>query len=79
MLMSSTKKMRELMPAGFLRLLSDRTGCANDPVLTTVIARERHTSKYWPAVVKLAQETNPAGYDDWATANPEKLPATVAA
>jgi hypothetical protein len=79
MLMSTTKKMRELMPAGFLRLLSDRTGCANDPTLTTVIARERHTSKYWPAVLALAEETNPADFATWAIANPEKLPAKQAA
>lgn len=78
MLMPATKKIRELMPAGFLRLLSDRTGCANDPTLTTVIARERHTSKYWPAVLELAEKTDPAGYATWAEANPEKLPKVAA-
>lgn len=76
--MSTTKKIRELMPPGFLRTLSDITGCTNDPVLTTVIARERHTSKYWPAVLELAEKTDPAGYADWVAANPEKLPKVAA-
>jgi hypothetical protein len=76
--MSTTKKMRELMPAGFLRTLSDNTGCTNDPTLTTVIARERHTSKYWPAVLKLAEETDPNGFAEWVAANPEKLPKVAA-
>ena len=69
---------RKLMPEGFLGTLADRTGCTSMPDLSQIVLRERTASKYWPAVLKLAEETNPTGYATWAAANPDKVPAAVA-
>ena len=69
---------RKLMPEGFLGTLADRTGCTSMPDLSQIVLRERTNSKYWPAVLKLAEETNPTGFATWAAANPDKVPAAVA-
>jgi len=69
---------RNLMPEGFLGILADRTGCTSMPDLSQIVLRERSRSKYWPAVLKLAEETNPTGFAAWAAANPDKVPAAVA-
>jgi hypothetical protein len=66
---------RNLMPEGFLGTLADRTGCTAMPDLSQIVLRQRSRSKYWSAVLQLAQETNPEGYTAWAAANPDKLPA----
>jgi hypothetical protein len=63
--MATSPKMRELMPSGFLGILADRTGCTSVPDLSQIVLRERKTSKYWPQVEKLAQETNPEGFAQW--------------
>ncbi len=68
-------KLRDLMPDGFLGTLADKTGCTSVPDLSQIVRRERSRSKYWPAVLALAEATNPQGYAAWAAANPDKLPA----
>ncbi len=68
-------KLRQLMPEGFLGTLADRTGCTSVPDLSQIVLRERSNSKYWPAVLALAQQTNPQGYAAWAALNPDKVPA----
>lgn len=70
-------KLRQLMPEGYLSLLADRTGCTSMPDLSQIVLRERSTSKYWPAVLALAEATNPTGYAAWVAANPDKLPAVA--
>jgi hypothetical protein len=70
---------RKLMPEGFLGTLADRTGCTSVPDLSQIVRLERSRSKYWPAVLKLAKETNPQGFASWAAANPDKLPAVAQA
>ena len=70
---------RNLMPEGFLGILADRTGCTSMPDLSQIVLRERSTSKYWPAVLALAEATNPQGYAAWVAANPDKLPAVAQA
>jgi hypothetical protein len=67
------------MPEGFLGILADRTGCTSMPDLSQIVLRERTRSKYWPAVLKLAEETNPQGFAIWAAANPDKVPAVAQA
>jgi len=73
--MDKSPKIRELMPPGFLPLLCDRTSSANLSNMSQVVNLENHRSKYWPAVLALAEATNPQGYAAWAAANPDKLPA----
>jgi hypothetical protein len=68
-------KIRDLMPAGFLGVLADELGLGSTTDLVQIIKRERSSSKHWPAVVALAQKTNREGFDKWAAANPDKLPA----
>jgi hypothetical protein len=56
---------RELMPSGFLRMLSVRTGCKQRATISDVVLLEQTTSKYWAAVETLAKETNPEGFALW--------------
>lgn len=72
-------KLRQLMPEGYLSLLADRTGCTSMPDLSQIVLRERSGSKYWPAVLALAEATNPQGYAAWAAQNPDKLPTVAQA
>jgi len=72
------QRIRELMPAGFSRTLVERTGCKQKQTMSDVVLSENPRAKYWPAVLQLAEETDPAGYAAWAAANPEKLPAVAA-
>jgi len=65
---------RELMPDGYLSQLIDRTGSKSYSNLAQIVRSQHHTSKYWPAVLSLAEATNPAGYAAWVEANPDKLP-----
>ncbi|MGI4867831.1 MAG: hypothetical protein ACRYFZ_28195 [Janthinobacterium lividum] len=69
---------RELMPPGFLPLLCKRTSSANLSNMSQVVSLENHRSTFWPAVLKLAEETNPTSFAIWAAANPDKVPAAVA-
>jgi hypothetical protein len=67
-------KIRDLMPQGYLAQLVDRTGCASYSNLAQLVRNQHSTSKYWPAVLALAEVTNPQGYAAWVEANPDKLP-----
>ena len=67
--------MRELMPKGFLPLLCKRTKSGNLSNMSQVVSLENIKSGFWPAVLALAQETNPSGYAAWAAAHPDKLVA----
>jgi len=70
---------RDLMPDNYTVELAKRTGSKNVSNLSQIVRLEHTRSKYWPAVLKLAQETNPEGYASWAAANPDKLPAVAQA
>jgi len=72
-------KIRELMPEGYLAKLMDLTGTKNYSNLAQIVRNEHTTSKHWPAVLALAEETAPARYALWAAANPDKLPAVAQA
>ena len=65
----NTPTMRELMPKGFLPLLCKRTGSGNLSNMSQVVNLENTASKYWPAVVVLAQENNPSGFAAWEAAH----------
>jgi len=69
---------RDLMPDNYTVELAKRTESKNVSNLSQIVRLEHTRSKYWPAVLKLAEETNPAGYATWAAANPDKVPAAVA-
>jgi hypothetical protein len=66
---------RELMPEGYTVELSRRTGCKNLSNLSQIVRLEHSVSKYWPAVLQLAEESNPEGFATWAATNPEMVPA----
>ena len=66
---------RDLMPENYTVILAKRTNCKNVSNLSQIVRLEHTTSKYWPAVLALAEETNPQAYAAWASANPDKLPA----
>jgi hypothetical protein len=70
---------RELMPSNYTVELARRTGSKNVSNLSQIVRLEHTASKYWPAVLALAESTNPATYAAWAAANPDKvLPVAVA-
>jgi len=75
---TASPSVRDLMPSGYLSILADRTNSTSTPDLAQIVLRERYSSKHWPAVLALAEETNPEGYAQWAAANPEKLPKVAA-
>jgi hypothetical protein len=64
-----TPSMRDLMPDGFLRALLLATGCKQRSTISDVVLLEQTTSKYWPAVVALARETDPLGFAQWKAAH----------
>lgn len=66
---------RSLMPPNHLGILAKRCKLNTMRYLQEVIALENAGYKNWPEVLKLAEETDPAGYAEWAAQNPEKLPA----
>ena len=67
------QRIRELMPAGYTRLLVERTDCKQKQTFSDIVLTENPRVKYWPAVLALAEETDPAGFAAWAAAHPEKL------
>lgn len=73
------QKIRELMPDGYLPLLVASTGSKNYSNLAQIVRNEHTTSKHWPAVLALAEQTDPVRYALWAATNPEKLPAPAVA
>jgi hypothetical protein len=70
---------RDLMPEGYLAQLMATTGSRSYSNLAQIVRTQHYTSKYWPAVLALAEATNPTGYAAWAAANPEMLPAVAQA
>jgi hypothetical protein len=70
---------RDLMPDNYTVELAKRTSSKNVSNLSQIVRLEHTNSKYWPAVLKLAAETNPQGYAIWAAANPDKVPVPQAA
>ena len=74
---SPVLSIRDLMPTNYTVELARRTGCKNISNLSQIVRLEHTASKYWPAVEQLARETNPTGYEAWATANPDKMPAVL--
>ena len=70
---------RDLMPDNYTVELAKRTESKNVSNLSQIVRLEHTRSKYWPAVLALAQETNPTGYATWAAANPDKVPAAAVA
>jgi hypothetical protein len=82
-LMENLKKLpttiRDLMPEGYLAQLMATTGSRSYSNLAQIVRTQHYTSKYWPAVLALAEATNPVGYAAWAAANPEMLPAVAQA
>ncbi|KUG06909.1 hypothetical protein [Solirubrum puertoriconensis] len=62
-------RIRQLMPAGYLRILQTRTDCKQKATLNDVVLSESTNSKYWPAVEQLAQETDPNGFAAWQAAH----------
>lgn len=53
---ATTTRMRHRMPAGYLKTLADSTG-ATQTTIAEVVRNERTRSRYWPAVVALAEAT----------------------
>jgi hypothetical protein len=70
---------RDLMPDNYTVELAKRTGSKNVSNLSQIVRLEHTASKYWPAVLQLAQKTNPQGYATWAAANPDKVPTVAQA
>lgn len=64
----------DLMPEGYLAQLVASTGCKNYSNLAKIVRYEHHTSKFWPAVLALAEATDPQAYAAWVAQNPDKLP-----
>jgi hypothetical protein len=73
--MDNTPTMRELMPAGFLPLLCKRTKSSNLSNMSQVVSLENSNSRFWPAVLQLARETNPEGFARWESAQAEPVAA----
>jgi hypothetical protein len=76
---TSPTKIRDLMPEGYLAKLIELTGCKNYSNLAQIVRNEHSTSKHWPAILRFAEETNPAGFALWAAAHPDKLPTVAVA
>ena len=76
--MKQAPTMRQLMPAGFVTELAGRTSLTDPSAISKLVKFEQAGSRYWPEVVKLAEESNPEGFAGWAEANPEKLPKVAA-
>jgi hypothetical protein len=54
-----TQTMRSRMPEGYIPMLRRRTG-ADSSILWDIVKNERTNSRWWPEVVKLAEETEAA-------------------
>jgi hypothetical protein len=72
-------RIRELMPDNYTVELARRTGCKNVSNLSQIVRLEHSASKYWPAVLALAEETNSTGYADWVAANSQLVPTVTQA
>lgn len=72
-------RIRDLMPDGFLFTLIERTGCKQKQTISDVVRFETNGSRYWPAVLQLAEETDPDGFARWKDAQPSSTPAVTAA
>lgn len=79
--MTDTKNpptIKEVLGEGWMKPLAQRSGVKDSGTLSRLVNLEYHTSKHWPAVLALAEETNPQGFAAWAAANSDKLPAPLA-
>lgn len=76
---TTPQKIRDLMPDGYLSQLVASTGSKNYSNLAQIVRNEHTTSKHWPAVLALAEQTHPERYALWTAAHPEKLPAPAVA
>jgi hypothetical protein len=73
-------RIRDLMPDGFLFTLIERTGCKQKQTISDVVRFEASGSRYWAAVLQLAEETDPEGFARWKAAQPQHAtPAVTAA
>jgi hypothetical protein len=66
---SQKPKIRKLMPSGFVAVLAERTGLTDPAAISKLVNLQQHTSKHWPAVLQLAQETDPVGFAAWEAAH----------
>lgn len=57
-----TIPIRDLMPEGYLPKLVELTGVSRSNI-SQIVRDERTTSKIWPAVERLAKETNASAYE----------------
>jgi hypothetical protein len=72
-------KIRPLMPEGFISKLADETGMSDPAAISNMVRMQQYRKAGWPAVLALAEKHNPAGFAAWVVANPDKVPANVAA
>jgi hypothetical protein len=70
---------RDLMPDNYTVELAKLTGSKNVSNLSQIVRLEHTASKYWPAVLALAEKTNPKGYAAWVAQNPDKVPTVAQA
>jgi hypothetical protein len=70
---------KEVLGEGWMKPLAQLSGVKDSATLSRLVNLEYHTSKHWPAVLTLAQKTNPTGFATWAAANPDKVPAVAQA
>lgn len=68
-------RIRDLMPKGYIRKLYELTGCKSKSSLSDTVTYEVDTSQYWPAVLRLAAETNPEGFAQWQAAQTQPVAA----
>ncbi|QNH60716.1 hypothetical protein [Hymenobacter sediminicola] len=65
---TAAPSIRSMMPEGFLKMLAESTGCRQRATLSGIVTYETTSSKYWPAIEALAQETDPEGFARWQAA-----------
>jgi hypothetical protein len=73
----TTKPIRDLMPEGYTRLIISELGRGSASNICEVVMTEKTTSKYWPAVEKLAMQTDSRAYRarlKYLTAKRQALP-----
>ena len=57
-----TKPIRELMPAGYTRMILSELGSGSASNISEVVTTEKTNSKYWPTIEKIALKTDPKAY-----------------
>jgi hypothetical protein len=64
------------MPKGYLSALSRMTGLKTITNLSQIVRLEQTSSKHWPAVEQLAQQTSPELFAKWQAANAPEVAAS---